>query len=219
MSTFDELVTTVSRTLRDPDGKTFTSTEIGDMVKSGLVEVGRIAPERFQQDIIPVAGQLEYALMRGDPEIEVVKVEVWHIATDDYGVRFMAKFRAGAKEYTNSSDVGWRIWNGTLYLSNPQEYFIDPDVHYLRVWGYSPYEQVSGGTPMPCSYELEKAIESYCRVEAFRRLTMDRDLFTQWQTIPNNSDVTAGGLMSALTVAEDDWRRRKRDIYLIREGN
>lgn len=219
MSTFDELAIIVSRALRDPDRKTFLEAEVGDMIQAGLAEVGRISPSRFQQDITPVAGQLEYTLMQGDPEIEVTRVEVWHIATDTSPVRFITKFRAGGKEYQNHSDVGWRIWNGVLYLTNTQEYFLDPEVHYLRVWGYSPYVATIGGAAMPVSRELEQAIISYCRVEAFRRLTLDRDLFTQWQTIPNNTDTSPTQMLSALTVAEDDWRRKKREIYLIREGS
>lgn len=218
MSTFDQLAATLARVLRDPNHDTFSLTEIGDMIVAGLTEVGRLAPDRFQQDIQPVAGQLEYPLHgTAEAEIEVLKVEVWNIAASP--IRYVGKLHSTASEYSNASSVGWRVWNGTLLLSNSQEAFLDPAVHLLRVWGYAPYTQVSGGTAMPVSNELEQAILTYCRLEALRRLIGDRALFTQFQSQSGNLSASPGSLLSDLSLAEENWRRTAKSIFVIREAS
>lgn len=216
MTTYANFVIVVARALRDPAYKVFSAVEVGDMIATGLSEVSRLAPQQFQQDIAVVGDGMEYPLNgTSDAEIEVVRVEVWDATTTP--PRYLWHLRPGGAMPLNDSGSGWRIWAGTLYLSNAQENLIDPVQHYLRVWGYGPYTMVSGSTPMPCGPQLEQAIISFCRVEALRRLSLDRDLFAQWQTRANNSDVSPGALMSMLQLAEDDWRRKSKAIFVLRE--
>jgi hypothetical protein len=68
------------------------------------------------------------------------------------------------------------------------------------------------------SHELETAMRSYCRVEALRRLIVERDLFTQWQTRSNNTDVSPAALMNGLAQAEESWRRTERRLTVLREA-
>lgn len=62
MTTLSALTTLVSAYLRDTSNLTFTTTVVGELINAALVEIGRVAPIRFQEDLTPVADQLDYEL-------------------------------------------------------------------------------------------------------------------------------------------------------------
>lgn len=220
MTSFVDLRTALSRALRDPGADTFVADTLNDLINTALVEVGRIAPTQFKQDITPVADTIAYRL-RSDvfsvaiPEIEVTRVEFWDNSVTPPRALFTVRPRKG--EWSRATFAGWEVWNGTLNLTNDQAVFLDPARHVIKVWGYSPYPPlVNDNDILPVSFSLEKALIAFCRVEALRRLSISRDLFTQWQSQPNNSDVSPAGLLSALANAEDEWKRRSRQLTIIR---
>lgn len=223
MSTLGTMKTLVARDLRDPSNKTFSATEVGDLILSGLTEVGRLAPERFQEDLTVVADTLRYQLRMDEflnvavPELEVVRVEVWDIT--DTPDKFLYRVRPADAEYQTHSYAGWKLWGGFLELPNWIEESLTVGDHSIRVWGYSPYPMpADDNAQLGVSNELEQAIRAYCRVEAAQRLLADRTLFTQWQTRANNSDVSPAALMNDLNIALEDWRRRSRAITVLREA-
>lgn len=59
-TTFGELKNRVSITLQDPDRVVFTAPLVEELIQSALVEVGRLAPEQFSEDLTPVDYQTEY---------------------------------------------------------------------------------------------------------------------------------------------------------------
>lgn len=218
MSTFTDLVTALAVDLRDPSNKTFTTTMLGNFITEALVEVGRLAPARFQQDITPLANTLIYSLhSTGDPEIELSRVEVWDITfTPD---RFVTVLVPSSGEHVDESSTGWRVWNGSLYLSNGQEDWIDPAIHLIRVWGWAPYPVVSGSTAMPVSTELEWAVRLRARLLGLYSLLASRNVYSQWQGQSNNTDITPANIMSQIAQSEDEWRRRSRAITILRSAN
>jgi hypothetical protein len=221
--TYTQFQTDIARDLRDPSNTTFDPTTIDDLFQAALVEVGRIAPNRFQEDITPIADTITYTLQSAIwspsdvvPEIEVVRVEVWDGSqTPD---AFVFRVQPASAEYLNQSDVGWHVWGRTLYIPNNVESMVDPAVHYYRVWGYAPYGPVSVGEYVPVSEEVRWAMRAYCRLEGLQRLSMDRDLFTQWQTRAGNTDVSPAALMNAVSMAQEDWRRRERKLLVLRQA-
>lgn len=224
MTTLAELRTKVALDLRDPDGKTFDSDDIDLMVNSALVEIGRIAPERFQEDLDPVENQFEYTLgsdvfSSAVPEVEVNRVEMWDVTvTPNRPVALLAPASQG---YINFSNTGWFNRDGVLELpySTVASIGSDVDSWLIRVWGYRPYPPVSGDDDIvPVSGEREQAIRDYVRLLALQRLVNERDLFTQWQTRAGNSDVSPASLLSALNSAMADWKARARSITVLREA-
>jgi hypothetical protein len=223
MSTFGELAIIVARGLQDPSNKTFTTAMVGDLVAAGATEVGRLAPEHFQEDIAPVADQLEYTVRSswfGDPvpEIEVARIEVWDGTTTP--MTFLKRLAPGG-EYENSSQGGWRMWGGVLSLPNATEAALDPDKHVIRLWGLSPYKVPTLAffdvQPTGMSNEVEQAAVEYARYEGLKMLIASRELFAQWQTRSGNSDTTMAGLLNAFNVAQDAWRRKARALTVLRE--
>ena len=309
MTTFSDLKTMVSRDLRDPSLYTFDTATVGDFINAAQAEVGRVAPQRFQDDIVLVEDALSYqlraagssydlatpfgvaatnlltctshGLLAGDaivftaltggtglivglpyyviasglatstfrlapvisgtqvdfttditagtfnrvgsndaiPEIEVLSVELWDWSTTPHTPRGLIAPAAGG--YTTYSEVGWRVWDGILFLPRWVPVYVkDKESDYrLRVWGYAPYAPlVNASDVVLLSNEKVQALRVYCQIEGLRRLVNDRALFTQWQSATHNTDVTPAALMNDLSLAQADWRRRERAITVLREA-
>lgn len=223
-TTYGELQTKVSRALRDEGHKTFPVDVVKDMIQAGWAEIDRIAPQQFLEQITPEADTLQYSLRTADfdqpvPEVEVVRVEVWDSSTTPAKpFRFVEPAAAHPTGLTYSQ-AGWSVWGGILFIPNRVEDMIDPLTHVIKVWGYSPWPPVTDDSDvLPFGKTLEEAIVLYTFIEAARRLLANRTLFTQWQTRSNNTDVTPAALMNDMNMALDEWRRRSRAIFVIREA-
>lgn len=221
MTTYADLQTAVARDVRDPNLDTFSTDDIKDFIRFAITEIGRICPERFQEDITPIADTLDY-VVRGDsfagqaqPEIDLVRVELWDASVTPN--RFITSLRSSADGSLYQSNAGWTLWQGVLSLTNGMEQFLSPDTHIIRVWGYSPWVQpTSDDDPIGMSNDLEVAVRQYAKLTSLERLNADRELFSQWQVRSNNSDISPAGLMNALSLAQDQWRRTSRAIAYSR---
>lgn len=225
MTTFATLKVNIARDLRDPGMQTFTTETIGDLANEALAEVGRIAPRRFQVDIVPIANTMSYAILQDDfpaelvPEIEIFRVELWDGTTTP--ATPIGLVAPAAEGYVNFSQVGWSFWGGNLEIPRWITTYVagNESSYQLRVWGYAPYPRMDQAEDIvPCSPELEWALRARAKVGALERLVFERDLFTQWQTRSNNSDVSPASLMNSLNLAQEDWRRRSRAIAILREA-
>lgn len=215
MTTYLSLQQTVARDLADPSNQTFDVNAVKDFIQQALAEIARIAPEQFQEDLVPVAQQLVYPLRTAlfttaQPEMRLVRVEVW----TGTPARFKLKIKAKAGQPSRDSIAGWEVWAGKLELPSwVVDTYIVPTTDTIRVWGYSPYAPISADADVvPVSIELELAIREFCRVQAMRKLIGSRVLFKQWQTRSNNTDVTLGTLNSDLQIAEENWRKLSRSL-------
>lgn len=223
MSTLADLRTSVSRALRDPDNRVFTTNDVTDMVNAALAEIGRIAPARFLEVIDPVENEFNYTLQStvfdtATPEIEVSRVEIWDVTTTPYTPRGIVP--PASAGYTNYSNTGWALRDGVLELPYSTVKALDgrEDDFQIKVWGYRPYAPLSADEDASgLSHEREEALKVYCWMEALRRLNIERDLFTQWQTRAGNSDVSPAGLMNMYSLAREEWRQKARAITVLRE--
>jgi hypothetical protein len=222
-TTYSQLQTKVSRALRDESNLTFGTDVVKDMIQAAWAEIDRIAPQRFQEDITPVADTLTYTLRDADfdyavDEIEVYRVEVWDATSSPHQPFRFVDPASAHPTGLSYSQAGWVVWGGILELPNRVVDLIDPDAHVIRVWGYSPWPPVSGDSDViPFGKEREEALVLYCYIEALRRLIGNRTLFTQWQVQSNNADVSPASLMNDLSLAQEEWRRKQRAIFVLRE--
>src|SRR6476659_6051203 len=118
MTAYSALQTLVSRDLSDPDRQTFDVDAVKDFIQQGLAAIARIAPDQFQEDLTPVAGQTEYPLRSAVfaatavPEIRLVRVEVWRGTPS----KFAFKIKAKAGQPARDSVAGWEVWAGSLEI-------------------------------------------------------------------------------------------------------
>lgn len=222
-TTFGDLKTRVATNLQDPNARTFSDLMIEELIYSGLIEVGRIAPEVYTEDLTPVTDQSRYVLrsaaFSADPqqEIEVSRVEVWDLS--DTAEVFIARVPDASVQPSRGQDSGWSVWNGTLTLpSRTVAGLTGHEADYvIRVWGYSPYvPPVDDVDVINVTKSVEQAMLWFIRVEALDMLLANRDLFTQWQTRSGNTDMTPAGLMNQRNIAESMWRTRSRSIARLR---
>jgi len=222
VTTYLTLQQEVSRDLADPSNQTFDVNAVKDFIQQGLAEVQRFAPDMFQEDLDPTPNTLVYPLRSAyfpgnpQPEVRLVRVEVWSGSPS----RFKLKIKSKSGQPTRDSVAGWEVWDGQLELPSPiVDNYIDATNDTIRVWGYSPYAPISADADVvPVSAELELAVRHFCRVEAMRKLIGSRVLFKQWQAKSNNTDVTLGQLNSDLQVAEETWRRMKRELKVTEQS-
>lgn len=222
MTTLAQLEVKVAADLRDPSGKVFSTTDLDYMINTALTEIGIVAPARFQEDVDPVQNQFEYTLQSSVfsaavPEIQVDRVELWDATTTPN--KPLALIQPGSAEYVNFSATGWDVRDGVLEIPYFIVNFIGANyANYLfRVWGWRPYPEMTTGTDVvPVSAEREQALRDYCWVLALRRLSSERDLFTQWQTRAGNSDVSPAAIGGMLVNAERMWKEKKRSITVLR---
>lgn len=224
-TTYLELQGKVSDAIQDPDNETFTVPTVKAMIDAAWAEISRIAPWRFQEDIDPLANTTAYQLLVASfpggavDEVEVQKVELWDTSgSRSKAWRFIEPMSAHPTGLSYSQ-AGWFVWGGILNLPDRAVDLIDITKHLIRVWGYSPWPAVSAdGDVVPFGQDREQSLILYCYIEALRRLTGNRVLFTQWQTRSNNTDVSMSSLMSDLNSALEEWRRRSRAIFVVREA-
>ena len=224
MTTQAALMTTVRTALRDPaPGKVFIDADLRLFISMGLGEIGEFAPRRFSEDIVLVTNTTSYQVQAAvlpdyTPEIKVRRVELWDGTLTP--AQRIATLTPASNERESNSDAGWSMWNGVLSLSYHQFTLFDPVVHFLRVQGYAPYVMPAADTDLiGLSPIMEKALVASCRVAGLDQLDMDRDLFTQWQTRTNNSDVSPAALHQSLTIARDEWRRMKARLAVTLDSN
>lgn len=220
-TTYGELKTRIATVLLDPSGKTFTSSLLPELAISGLVEVGRIAPAQYTEDLTPVAEQLTYQLgttlfATAEPGIEVSRVEIWDpTATPE---ALIQPVRAAGAQW-DTADSGWSLWGGMLTLPTRTVRGLEgyESTYVIRVWGYTPYETPTDDADvLPLSQQAEQAVVKYARVEGLEMLLASRDLFTQWQTRSGNSDISPAGLMNQLSMARADWDKYSKRILVLR---
>lgn len=221
MSTLGELKTQVLLALNDPDAQTFDADRQAAILNAAYAEIGRVAPQQFTEDLDPVLSQLSYQVLTDQfpdatPEIEVIRVEVWDGSVTPNIPIYRVMPMAGELGYSQN---GYQVWNGQLTLPSYVVTGIDAhiDTYFIRVWGYAPYPvPEDDDTESGLSFEKEQAVILCARIDALRRLNAERDLFKQYQARASVSDVSPAALMSALTQAQEDWRRMKREMMVLR---
>ena len=224
MTTYLQLQGKVAEAIGDPEYATFPVETVKAMIDAGWAEISNIAPERFQEDIAPVLNANSYQLRITEfggvavDTLEIQRVEIWDTSSGRPRAWRQIEPQSAHPLGLTYSQAGWFEWGGFLTLPDRAVDMINLTTHVIRVWGYSPWPPVSADTDIvPFGAEREQALIVYCNVEALRRLTSNRTLFTQWQTRSNNTDVSMASLMSDLNVAQQDWVRRARRIQVIRE--
>jgi hypothetical protein len=224
MGTYLALQQKIAEAIQDPDNDTFTVSTVKSMIDSIQADLSRIAPKRFTEDITPVADTLSYQVLVDDfpdpnDDIEIMSVEVWDGSATPPRPWRLIEAQSSHPMSLNYSQAGWRFWDGFLYLPNRIVDFIDPDIHVIRVWGYSPWpDMVEDEDTVPFGRQHEEALLRGVYVETMRRLIGNRVLFAQWATRSNNTDITPAYLMNEKAQAQDEWAKLLRGIMVQREA-
>jgi hypothetical protein len=211
----------VAAAIRDINFRTFSVADVNEMVRGSMAEVGRIVPRQFEEwfTLTPTQTTVlpQVTPSGAQPNIEVVRVEVWETRAD--GNRLVALVLPASSAKMPTSASGWILWNGAVSLPQGALSLVRgrEATRPVVVWGYAPFRALTADADSErLTEEQRQAVIAFARIEALERLNADRNLFTQWQTRAGNSDISPAGLMSMLSMARDDWRRRKRELLRLR---
>lgn len=203
--TLSSIRTMVRRDLRDPNGATWTDSEIDDLVNSGIDWLNGFYPKEAIQTTAftqPVSGSV----------FSVALTDVsWPFRVDSYDSS--GKYKETVLPSTSDGpNSGWEVHNGIMFL--PPHYTLSSP-GTLRIFGYSTFIQLSSSTSTTdMDYSGINAVRVWAQAEAFSRLLSDRVAFQQWQVQSGNSDVSA---LSMNQIALSNQQRVRREEARLRK--
>lgn len=203
--TLSSIRTMVRRDLRDPNGATWTDSEIDDLINSGIDWLNGFYPKEAIQTTAftqPVSGSVFSVALSGVS---------WPFRVDSYdgSDKFKETVLPSTSDGPNS---GWEVHDGILFL--PPHYTLSSP-GTLRIFGYSTFIQLSSSTSTTdMDYSGINAVRVWAQAEAFSRLLSDRVAFQQWQVQSGNSDVSA---LSMNQIALSNQQRVRREEARLRK--
>jgi len=203
--TLSSIRTMVRRDLRDPNGATWSDSEVTDLINSGVDWVNGIYPKDSIQTTAftqPVSGSV----------FSVALTDVsWVFRVDSYDAS--GKFKETVLPSTSDGpNSGWEVHNNILFL--PPHYTLSSP-GTLRIFGYSTFIQLSSdSTTTDMDVTAINAVRVWAQAEAFSRLLSDRVAFQQWQVQSGNSDVSA---LSMNQIALSNQQRVRREETRLRK--
>jgi hypothetical protein len=199
--TLGEMREKIARSLRDDEHLIFPDPVLDDFIRAATIEVSLVYPKELIETMDLVADLLEYPIACE----QVFRVE--HV-TPSGAVDEVPKG-------DDDLDVGWEIFAGNLFL--PRSMTFTPDIDAVRVWGYSPRDVANEPEDtVDVDAPGEEALRSYATVMGYQALAGDRSLFTQWQALPTNTDVSITQINALVALYLDRWRDVRRHLTRLR---
>ena len=204
--TLEDMRASVSRDLRDPSNNTFTTDEVDDLVRMGIVEVSRIHPkEEVRLLMVESALQDSFAC----DALALFRVEA--IGSDGYLV--------GVPVSVSNEDAagGWDLHGGTLYLPGYIfNRFTSVPGPSVRVWGYWPRDVLTEDAEVfDGDADAEYATRAYALTLGYQRLQNDRVKSQQWMTTTGNTDVSPNQLAQTADMYQSEWRAYRQRIRTL----
>jgi hypothetical protein len=202
--TLSALRTSVRADLRDPNGATWSDTEINDLINSGIDWVNGFYPKEAIQVTAytqPISGELF--------SVALTSVN-WPFRVDVFTTT--GQYRETLWPSSGDGpDSGWDVHNSIIFF--PPHYVL-PDTGTLRIYGYSGFVQLSSNTSTTdMDTSAISSVRVWTQAEAFNRLLSDRVAFQQWQVQSGNSDVSA---LSMNQIALSNQARVRREEARLR---
>jgi hypothetical protein len=232
MPTLGELTTSVFRDLADEGKQVFTTLQVEDFIRGGIVELNRVAPTDAVEDIDFVSGQVEYptimtlvygASLRDKTGRTVAVLSMLepgqphvygyvHRIVGERGVIEVTPGLVDAVFADTTEDANRPHIRLAGYARRPLPYpysvLSDPDDTASPLVAVDPRIELGG--------DEEFAIREYAKAEGFTLLTHDRSLYQQWQGQTNNTDVSPVMMLNMASTARAEWNRRRGLIRTVR---
>jgi hypothetical protein len=202
--TLTQLRTSVRSDLRDPNGATWSDTEVNDLINSGIDWVSGFYPNEAIQTVAytqPISGAVNSVAL---------SAVSWPFRVDVYDSS--GQYRESLLPSSGDGpDSGWEVHSGIIFF--PPHYTL-PSPGTLKIFGYAGYVQLSSNTATTdMDTSAISSIRVWAQAEAFNRLLSDRVAFQQWQVQSGNSDVSA---LSMNQIALSNQARVRREEARLR---
>lgn len=203
MTTRAQLRTAVSRDIRDVTFKTFGTDQVNDLIDMGINEVGLVYPLQMVEVVTPTASIYHYAVRCETAfRVEVYRDDAYYVDLD---------------QADGSSQSGWDLHAGTLFLPKGIVDSLDPNTDAIRVWGYGPRARPDADDDvLELDTRAEMGVRAYARLMAYQSLISDRALYGQWQVVSKNTDVSINQLITQASQFSRDWDRIRNHMRTVR---
>jgi hypothetical protein len=202
-----DLRASVSRDLRDPTNKTFTTGEVDDLIRMGIVEVSRVYPkERVLELLVTEDGQRTFDVLDA---YSLFRVELLDIEGN-------TRMGIPASVDNVHSETGWDFHAEKLYLpAYASVRLAVVDEPKVRAWGYWKRDVLTDDTDVfDGDADAEYASRSYALMVGYQRLQNDRLLFQQWLTTTGNTDVSPNQLAQTADMYQGEWRAYRQRLRI-----
>jgi hypothetical protein len=219
-----DIRTQIQRELRDPNGNSWTTAELNDLINSGINAVSDLSPREVREDITYTFPQTIAQGAFGKLK-EITP-------TNDFGTVFRVDLLDANSVLIDElpannggSSSGWEYWGGKIMI--PESYYYRSSTVTvggntyeqikLRVFGYARHSLLSDDVTATTMDEQEQqACRVYAVSEALSRLMTDRANFQQWQIASGSSDVTISELAVLANSARMRWGMERGRLRKMR---
>lgn len=211
-TTFSSLLTSLRLSLRDPNGTTWSNTQIGELINRGIDAIGDVYQSETIQSTAftqPISGSVFSVALT---------TVTWPVRVDVYDNS--GKYRETVRPSSGDGpDSGWETHGGILYL--PTRYVFAVSEGTLNIVGYGPWTQIDTAHQSSITnldVTAANAVKVFVEAEALTMLTFDRAQYQQWQVSSGSSDISALGMNNLALAAQQRWRQEKNRIRRFRKG-
>jgi len=208
---FSALLTSLRRTLRDPNSTTWTDAQLGELVNQGIDAIGTVYPK----EVIETAAYTQP--IQGAVHSMSLSTVTWPIRIDVYDASSLY-VETVYPTLGYGANSGWELHAGKLFF--PPHYRFTSDTGTFRVFGYGAWTPINidvSSSTTDLDTRAQYAVKVFVEAEALTMLMYDRAQFQQWQVAAGNTDVTALGLNNIAAAAQQRWRQEKARIRVFRK--
>ena len=209
-----DIRTQIQRELRDPNGNSWTTAELNDLINSGINAVSDLSPREIREDITYT---FPYTIAQG----AFGKIKEVTLTNSFYNIFRVEILNSNSQLHTNlpasvseGSSTGWEWFNGKLLL--PENMFYPSETVSVagnpterikvRVYGYGRHTFLSDdATDTTLTDQEQQAVRVYAVAEALSRLMTDRANFQQWQIASGSTDISISELAVLANSARQRW--------------
>lgn len=204
MTTLADIETKLARALRDTAHNTWLQAENYDLINAGIGAISDLAPREIVQTVGTVAaGVASYDV---SAFVRVYRVDIYTSA---------GSYSHTIPSTTDGPNDGWETHGGVLYLPPG---WLPAAGSTVRALGYGAYVQLSASTSTTdLTDRLIAAVVLYGQIEGYGRLIADRAAFGQWQSDPDNRDVTLLALNQTYYSLRRRWDSEQRLLRRMRK--
>jgi len=208
---FSTLLTSLRRTLRDPNSTTWSDDQLGELINRGIDAIGTVYPKEVIETVAytqPITGAVNSVTL---------STVTWPIRIDVYDDSNLY-VETVLPTLGHGANSGWEIHADKLFF--PPHYRFTSDTGTFRVFGYGAWSPITIGTSSSTTdldTRAQSAVKVFVEAEALTMLMYDRAQFQQWQVGAGNTDITALGLNNLALAAQQRWRLEKARIRVVRK--
>ena len=224
MATRADIRTQIQRELRDPDGNSWGTDELNDLINAGINAVSDFSPREVREDVTYTFPQTIATGAFGKLK-EVTTTNTFNTVFRVELLDSNSVIYETLPPNTGGSSSGWEHFGDKILI--PELYYYRSTIATvagstyeqikLRVFGYARHALLtSDQTTTTLDDQEQQACRVYAVAQALSRLMTDRANFQQWQIASGATDVSISELAVLANSARQRWFEERGRLRKMR---